>query len=471
MLSTSINVDEVLSVVDNAIKPVYLNKVQELVLRQTLEGKTYSEIASSYCYDSEYIKSVGCELWQLLSKSFGEQVNKSNFQQFIRRYVTSSSYVKAKRVPILVQAAPAKKLNRAEMLNSLEQENQIQRHQDWGTSPDVSTFQGRAEELAQLVLWSNNDRCRLAIIYGLIGCGKTALAAKFAEQVQQQFDCVIWRSLRNAPPVEEILDTLVRFFSNDKVAELPSTLNEKNSLLLHYLRQNRCLIILDDLQSVLDSSGSTTQYRPGYEGYGQLLRSIVSTHHQSFVVATSWDKPSGLTLYEGEQVQSQVLRGLEKSALKEIFQGRVTASESEKQLQLLMERYAYNPQFLKIAISTIEKIFHGSVTQFLQQKSPLLDDIRTLLDRQFDRLSDLEKRIAYWLAIERSVMVEQLATQVMQPVSTTKFLESLVSLEERSLVKKEASSYVLHPLILEYLSCKLIEKIWEGDFTDKISSA
>ncbi|MGL5877694.1 MAG: hypothetical protein ACRC2V_07935, partial [Xenococcaceae cyanobacterium] len=75
--------EKVLTEIDRAIKPAYLNKVQELVLRHTYEGKTYSQIATTYCYEKEYIKTVGCELWRLLSKSFDRPINKANFTQFI----------------------------------------------------------------------------------------------------------------------------------------------------------------------------------------------------------------------------------------------------------------------------------------------------------------------------------------------------------------------------------------------------
>lgn len=159
--------------------------------------------------------------------------------------------------------------------------------------------------------------------------------------MQHQFDYVIWRSLRNAPPVEETLDTLICFLANEQVEQLPRTQNEKILQLLHYLRHSRCLLILDDLQSVLDSGDSTGHYRSGCEGYGQLLRFIVSTQHQSTIVVTSWDKPKGLTLYEEDQVRFLVLRGLEQSALQEIFHDRIR-SEAQ-QWQTLLERYAYNP--------------------------------------------------------------------------------------------------------------------------------
>ncbi|MGF1479519.1 MAG: NB-ARC domain-containing protein [Cyanophyceae cyanobacterium] len=443
MLEASIEFAQVLSVVDNAIKPAYLNKVQRIVLRDTWEGRTYSEIASRYSYDSEYIKSVGCELWQLLSRAFGAPVNKSNFQSFIRRHaitiVTTTNGKTTKDSPHSVR--------------------------DWGTAPDVSAFHGRTQELECLRQWMNDQRCQLVIISGMIGIGKSALTAKFAEQVQEQFDYIIWRSLRNAPPVEEILGTLIRFFSHDQIAELPTTLNDKIVLLLSYLRQHRCLIVLDDLQSVLGNGSYTNPYRAGYEGYGQLFRSFVSTRHQSFLAITSWDKPKGLALYEGDKVQSLVLRGLPKEELQEIFQARMSDSQLQTQWHLLMERCADNPQLLKIATSEIQKIFCGNVTQFLFQEVSVSEEIRTLLDQQFNRLPTIEKKIAYWLAIKRlPVSIDQLAADLLQPISLAKLMEALISLEQRSLIKKDDYGYFLQPLLVEYLSWKLVEKICQDDW-------
>lgn len=41
-----------------------LNDVQEIVLIQSFFGYTYSEIASNYGYNSDYIKEVGANLWK-----------------------------------------------------------------------------------------------------------------------------------------------------------------------------------------------------------------------------------------------------------------------------------------------------------------------------------------------------------------------------------------------------------------------
>ena len=450
-LSEPIDFEKVLAIVDENLKPTYLTKVQELVLQHSWEGKTYSEIASSYNYDSEYIKGVGYQLWQLLSDTFREPINKSNFQQFIRRYIASLPNGQA---PLIEQASHRLK------------------RQDWGTSPDVSTFRGRTEELAQLTEWVNHQHCRLGIVIGLVGSGKTALASRFAQQVSEQFDYVIWRSLRNSPPVEETLDTLIRFFSDEQIIHLPDTLDNKILQLLHYFRQHRCLLVLDDLQSILGNSSRADCYRVGYEGYGQFFRLFVNTWHQSFLLLTSWNKPKSLSFYEGTKVRSLGLRGLHTDTLREIFQDQIQAWNSEEEWEILLERYGGNPQLLTIATSMIQKFFNGQINQFLRQNPIIFDDIRILLDRQFDRLSALEKELVYWLAIHNLPMpLEKLATNVVQPASRIELLEALISLEQESLIESEDACYTVQPLIKDYLISKLIKTIFEDKMLGNSSIA
>jgi hypothetical protein len=53
-----------------------LNNLQELIFRQSWEGKSYQEITASEGYDPNYIKDVGFKLWQLLSKALREKISK-----------------------------------------------------------------------------------------------------------------------------------------------------------------------------------------------------------------------------------------------------------------------------------------------------------------------------------------------------------------------------------------------------------
>lgn len=79
------NTREAITVLEIILRSWDINDVQEIVFRESWEGKTYSEIAQSFGYDVDYIKNVGSQLWKLLSKQLGEKVSKSNFRSVLRR--------------------------------------------------------------------------------------------------------------------------------------------------------------------------------------------------------------------------------------------------------------------------------------------------------------------------------------------------------------------------------------------------
>ena len=77
---------------------------------------------------------------------------------------------------------------------------------DWGEALAVPTFYGREEELVLLTQWVVQERCRVVSVLGLGGIGKSALAVSLMHQVAPHFEVVIWRSLRDAPACETLLD-------------------------------------------------------------------------------------------------------------------------------------------------------------------------------------------------------------------------------------------------------------------------
>ncbi|HBK99722.1 MAG TPA: hypothetical protein DD001_21580, partial [Microcoleaceae bacterium UBA10368] len=79
--------EEALDIVGVALDYQGLNKVQELVFRESWEGRSYVEIARSNDYEPDYIKDAGAKLWKLLSTALGEKVKKDNLQSVLKRYL------------------------------------------------------------------------------------------------------------------------------------------------------------------------------------------------------------------------------------------------------------------------------------------------------------------------------------------------------------------------------------------------
>jgi WD40 repeat protein len=360
---------------------------------------------------------------------------------------------------------------------------------DWGEAPDVSIFYGRCEELEIVKRWVTQENCRLITLLGMGGIGKTTLSVKLAQEIISSSEdkgtkgqggilslespqYIIWRSLRNAPPVEDILAQLIQFFSEQQQTNLPNELQYRISLLLKYLRLSRCLIILDNAESILQAGDRTGRYRAGCEGYSQLLQCVAETSHQSCVILTSREKPQGLAKYEGDSlpVRSLQLTGLLETEGRELFNVKGKFTASPDQWQVLISRYGGNPLALKIVASSIRDFFDGNISQFLeisQQGTFIFDDIRDLLDQQFHRLTALEREIMYWLAINREpISLSELQADFVAHIPPRELLESLSSLQRRSFIEKSASGFTQQPVVMEYVSNQLIEQVCQeiGDW-------
>ncbi len=315
---------------------------------------------------------------------------------------------------------------------------------DWGEAIFNPVFYGRTEELTTLEQWILNEHCRLVALLGIGGIGKTTLSVKLAQQIQDNFEYVIWRSLREAPPVTIILSNLIQFLSDEQETEgnLPESFSDRVSRLLYYLQNHRCLLILDNAESILRSGSRAGLYREGYEEYGELFRRIGEATHQSCLVLTSREKPKEVALLEGEalSVRSLLLSGLKVAEGQEILKLK-GLSAAEDEWKVMIERYAGNPLALKIVATTIQDIFNGNISEFLQQDTAVFGDIRDVLEQQFERLSDLEKDIMYWLAINReSVTLSELREDIVSPVPQAKITRGS-RIFRKAIINRESYAY------------------------------
>ncbi len=346
----------------------------------------------------------------------------------------------------------------------------------WGEAIDVSVFFGRTDELAKLEYWILRDSCRVVALVGMGGIGKTALSVKLAQHLQDNFEFVIWRSLRNAPPLKEILGYSIEFLSNGET-DLSENVGNRISQLIEHLRSCRSLLVLDNVESILDSGDRAGRYREGYQDYGELFRQVGEASHQSCLILTTREKPKEIASLEGSSlpIRSLPLIGLNATEGQEILRSQNYFLGSQSDWQTLIERYAGNPLALRIVATTIQELFNSNISEFLAQGTTVFGDIRDLLDQHFHRLSALEIQIMYWLALNREpISLSELREDIVAPISQAKLLEALESLFRRSLIEKavptllekSGSLFTLQPVVMEYLTEQFIELISEEITTE-----
>ena len=464
--------EQALALICRCLPQQHLNQVQEIVFRASWQGQSYVECAEIHGYSPEYIKAVGYKLWNLLSLTFKERVTKNNFQSILRQHLLTHTELKNTQV----KSASEELTKSQEASWQTEHDLPILKSsQNWGEAADISEFYGRSEELLTLESWIEQEHCQLIGIFGMGGIGKTALTSKLAKQIQGKFDFLWWRSLSDAPPLEDLLFDLIHFLSKgqETKADLPKSIEGRISRLIEYLRSSRAIVILDNGETILGSGNHATAYRQGYEGYGVLWKQLGELDHQSTIVLISREKPREVELIEGERlpVRSLKLCGLKEAEGRAIFDKKGSFSGEEKDWKLLMQLYAGNPLFLKIVASVVENLFDSNIGEFIKLSKPnwlVFDEISDLLDCQFNRLSDLEKSVMYWLAINREpVSLQELRDDLFLPQEKQKLPDVLRFLERRCLIDKAAptliekslTNFTLAPVVMEYVTQRFIEQV------------
>ncbi len=332
---------------------------------------------------------------------------------------------------------------------------------DWGDALDVPSFYGREGELAVLTQWVVEERCRVVSIEGMGGIGKSALATRVMHQIAPHFEVVIWRSLRDAPSCEALLDEcLLQLLAPQPLGLVPASLERRLSLLMEHLRVQRALVVLDNLETLLEEGEGTGRMRPGYEGYAQLLHRVGETAHQSCLLLTSREKASSLALLEGSRKPVRALRlaGLDAVASEQLLEERELLGSAHDRARLA-EVYAGNPLALNIVAQTIVELFGGEIAAFLEQGEVVFGSVRELLHEQFVRLSALEQSVLLWLAIVREpVNLEELMALPGAPKPRGQMLEAVEALRRRSLIERgqRPGCFTLQAVVLEYATARLI---------------
>jgi WD40 repeat protein/transcriptional regulator with XRE-family HTH domain len=326
---------------------------------------------------------------------------------------------------------------------------------------DVSHFAGREVEVAELSEWIVQERCRLVTLLGMGGIGKSMLASLLGSRLAPHFEAVLWRSLRDAPACEALVADCITFFSETPPAEFPTSLEQRITQLVTRLQASRCLLLLDNFDTLLQSSDPEGSYLPGYEGYGRLIERLAESAHQSCVLLTSREKPREIEPLEGVRSPVRTLRleGVDEQTARVLLSDK-GLDGTPAAWQRLVAGYAGNPLALKIVALAITDLFAGDLDRFLQEGELIFNGVRPLLRQQVGRLTPLEHLLLTWLAVLREWTQLDTLVQVLQPrMLRAQVLEALEALSRRSLLERgRQASFGLQAVVMEYLSDELGER-------------
>ena len=417
-----------------------LDDLQKTVITGVYDGKTYETIADE-CHRSESrVRSVGRKLWQILSESLGEDVNKHNFCWTIERVINS-------QLVNIVNSNIHYCHNNKESSENTEQSIKDQVYHDLTIAPKINRFCDRTAEIDTLSNWILNQNTHLISILGLSGIGKTTLVKRFIDLHQQKFDAIVWRSLKFPQSLNLLLDDLLK---HHKLDSLP-TINDKLKQLFDILTNKKCLIILDDLQNIFIPSQFAGKYQPEYQDYQTLFKMITETQHQSSVILISQEQCPEMECLDEElyPIKSLELSGLDNP---EILKN--TGLKNKDSWLKLIKLYEGNLLYLKSISILINKNYDDQVADFLAENTlHITNQMQSHFQETFHHLSPQEQQIVLELSkFENPISREELRQSL--NLSSVDFNNGLQSLQQRYLItkiKEDRILFKLSPVFQEYM--------------------
>ena len=440
-------ITEILQFVDRIVEKQtgeHLDDLQKDVIQGVWEGKTYNKIADECGYDKNYVGDVSRKLFKILSEQLNEGINKSNFSWTLERAI-NSQFVglvngNITYCPFYSQADPN------QSINNEEKTTKNTSYHDLTLAPKITHFYDRTLELQTLSHWLTTQNPRLISVLGLSGIGKTTLVKQFLDLNLPQFDLIIWKSIKLTPSLDTIITEIFRFIN----AELIQT-DHKLTQFFTLLRQQKCLLILDDVQELFTSGQFAGQYKHECKEYKTFFNKMIEMEHQSSLILIGQEQCQEMLCLDEDlyPVKCLELKGLDNTAILKSM-----GLKDEDNWLTLLNLYEGNPVYLKDIASLIKNIFLGNVSEFLTEDSLILtEDMKFRLNELFERLSAIEQRIAIELSQSNQLMSREDLKQALS-LSSTELINGLQSLNKRYLlkpIKGEKPSFNLSPLFREYV--------------------
>ncbi|MDJ0578545.1 NB-ARC domain-containing protein [Crocosphaera sp.] len=428
----------------------HFNDLQKKILLRTLEGKTYLDIANETHHTEKYIKETGGKLWKSLSKALGEKVNKSNIRATIERFhnsLSKSNIIQSFQIHNSNIWQDYGTHNNDAHLNNNHQASNASYYEDLSDVPVYENFYGREKELNFLEQKIITENYRLISILGINGIGKTALTVQLINKIKHHFNYVIYKSLSSSPTCTELHNKIFQFIGNSKK-------QFNNVSLSSYLRQYRCLIILDDLEFLFASENYAGTYKDGYKDYDLFFKTIANNHHQSCVILLSSQNNRQIELLETSNSSSfsLLLTGLGTKTKQILHQNNL---QQEEHWDKLISIYNGHPLYLEITAKLIQYLFLGKVLVFLNEEESFLhNDIVILIQETLKILSPSETRLIEYLAQQSNPLsIPEIKNKT--SLSTSVIINGIQSLKRRFLLETEAKNdhvrFQVIPLIKQYI--------------------
>ena len=299
----------------------------------------------------------------------------------------------------------------------------------------VQEFVDRETHLEDLRI--SLDKKNMIVIQGIAGIGKTQLAAKLKKNIENDYT-TFWKELTDSATFDSVVRDLAGFFRKNENPELAEYI--ESGATDHETIMNMLLGSLGNKNYVLFFDN---YHKVGKKEIHELFSRFKDRLNGSTIVITTRNPPPFVDSIDPFTVES--LDGLDIDATKEYLE-LMGVEVSPEQLIKIGKRMGGHPLALSLLVSLTKKGEKGvgEILNKLPKKGRLE---KYLYKNIYDRLNDDEQRVLEAISVFRTPVPSEACVDV---AKGEKVKKTLISLEEKLLVKEKEELYYLHDLIREF---------------------
>lgn len=235
-----------------------------------------------------------------------------------------------------------------------------------------------------------NNSCRMLLLAGLTGIGKTALAEKVIEQIRGSWQ-EVRENFENTEKPSDFVSVALRWLQGWGEIIPPDEIqpHQLRQRLLKRLHENKYLILMDSLEYLLVGNEEDGWSDFTDQEWTKFFLDLLSESHcSSCLILTSQDLPNQFNTAAFDRYKnlwySEYIRGLEISEQLQFFQKVGLDYDLESvtsPLRIIGEIYDGHPLILRVVAGEIKNIYSSNVQAYWKVNSSYIEEVKTALDK------------------------------------------------------------------------------------------